>query len=653
LGNTVREFERKKEGAEARDKYRPDIDGLRAIAVFSVVAFHAFPVGVPSGFYGVDVFFVISGYLIGGIILRQLERNQFRFLNFYARRVRRIFPALLVILVASLLFGWFALLPTEYAQLGSHVVAASAFVSNFLLWSEAGYFGSAIDSKPLMHLWSLGVEEQFYILWPALLFAATRFSRNVVACIALVGLLSFGLLAINSNESEGASFYLPIFRFWELALGTILAATWMPLEAQPRAAAQRTHYYLRNGLSFLGLSTVLGAMFLPVSVRSSSGLWALIPTMGTLLVIACGPSSWINRRVLGNGLATWFGRISYPLYLWHWPLLSYAYIVDGDNPSTTQRVGVVVASVLLAALTYVIVEGPLRGGRHGGAKAIGLSLAMVAVGCAGLLIVHRDGYLERMPDFLRYVTSPAYYDAFIADARYGRCWLDPTREQTVFADECVVDSKRPSLFLWGDSYSAALYTGLEHHLPPMGYGLSQISGCPPIVGYDRPGWRLCPTITKYGIESIARVKPDIVLLVGNWIAHGLEGLPESIATLQRLGIKNIVLLGPMPHWRESLPRVILSYMMQNKGQMPPDRLQYGLIDMSPALDEQMRLLAASLKVGYISMYDTLCNQDGCQIWVGDRRGEILVGDGSHLTPAGSIYTVGLILDAVLRRSNAN
>jgi len=198
-------------------------------------------------------------------------------------------------------------------------VAAATFVSNFLLWSETGYFGPDIDAKPLMHLWSLGVEEQFYILWPALLFVAARFFRSIVIGIAIVGLLSFASLAVASNGNDAASFYLPMYRFWELALGSLLAASGI---RDPQLVARLSHRPLRDGLGLLGLSTVLGAMFLPVSVRSASGLWALIPTMGTLLVIASGPSGWVHRRVLGNGISTWFGRISYPLYLWHWPLLS-------------------------------------------------------------------------------------------------------------------------------------------------------------------------------------------------------------------------------------------------------------------------------------------------------------------------------------------
>jgi peptidoglycan/LPS O-acetylase OafA/YrhL len=204
-------------------KYRADIDGLRAIAVLSVVCFHAFPNGIKVGFIGVDIFFVISGYLISIIIFENLERNSFSFAEFYSRRIKRIFPALLLVLIASYTFGWFALLADDYKQLGKHIASGASFVSNLVLWSESGYFDNAAEKKPLLHLWSLGIEEQFYIIWPLLLWVAWKRRFNLLLITVVVASISFTLNIWSVNSDSVATFYSPQTRFWELLIGSCLA----------------------------------------------------------------------------------------------------------------------------------------------------------------------------------------------------------------------------------------------------------------------------------------------------------------------------------------------------------------------------------------------------------------------------------------------
>jgi peptidoglycan/LPS O-acetylase OafA/YrhL len=204
-------------------KYRPDIDGLRAIAVLSVVAFHAFPLRMKGGFIGVDVFFVISGFLISTIIFENLGKGTFSFTEFYARRVKRIFPALAVVLGACLIFGWLALLPDELNQLGKHIAAGAGFVSNLVLWGEAGYFDNAAETKPLLHLWSLGIEEQFYIVWPLLVWLAWKRKFNFLVLAAFLAFVSFALNIKGIKQDHIAAFYSPLTRFWELLCGALLA----------------------------------------------------------------------------------------------------------------------------------------------------------------------------------------------------------------------------------------------------------------------------------------------------------------------------------------------------------------------------------------------------------------------------------------------
>jgi peptidoglycan/LPS O-acetylase OafA/YrhL len=336
--------------------YRPDIDGMRAVAVLAVVGFHAFPGFLSGGYVGVDVFFVISGYLISGIIHRGLQNGKFRFWEFYARRIRRILPALVVVLVCTTVAGWLLLLPDEYAQLKKHVLSAAAFVSNFTLWSEAGYFDTASAFKPLLHLWSLGVEEQFYLLWPITLALAWKFGAKILPCIAIVAGSSFGLMIYFSSADPSAAFYSPMARFWELMLGAGLASF-------PEFAIKSDR--LRDTLSALGLTSIACAIALPWDRFLSS--WALLlPTSGAGLIIAAGPRGWCNRNLLARRPAVWIGLISYPLYLWHWPLLSFAKIIEPTPPAVRGvpiKLSLIAISFVLAFATYRLLELRVRSSR--------------------------------------------------------------------------------------------------------------------------------------------------------------------------------------------------------------------------------------------------------------------------------------------------
>jgi len=330
-------------------KYRPDVDGLRALAVLGVVGFHSFPSRVPGGFTGVDIFFVISGFLISGILLDNLERGNFSFAGFYNRRIKRIFPALLVVFLATYAFGWCALLGDEYKQLGKHIAGGTAFISNFILWNESGYFDNAAAAKPLLHLWSLGVEEQFYALWPITLWLAWKYRLNLLAITIGIAAISFAINIAQASADPAAAFYSPLTRFWEVMLGAILAYSILH-EQEHKIAALGWKF-----VAFLGLSdrrnrpiaveqrlrtiqSIVGAMLLSVAVflvseKTTFPEWAVLPTIGTLLIISAGPKAWLNRVVLSNRVLVWLGLISYPLYLWHWPLLSFARIIQGAPPS--------------------------------------------------------------------------------------------------------------------------------------------------------------------------------------------------------------------------------------------------------------------------------------------------------------------------------
>jgi peptidoglycan/LPS O-acetylase OafA/YrhL len=361
-------------------KYRPDIDGLRAIAVIAVLAFHAFPNWVRGGFIGVDVFFVISGYLISIIIFDNLDKGTFSFTKFYARRIKRIFPALIIVLVACFTFGWFTLLTDEFKQLGKHIAAGAGFVSNFVLWDEAGYFDNSAETKPLLHLWSLGIEEQFYIVWPLLLWLAWKNKFNLLKITILLAVISFALNVKGIKQDAVATFYSPHTRFWELLCGSILA--WFTLYKKStyqnifikldgflalviyRDKKKADGKSLANVTSFIGLLLLLYGFWQINKELSFPGKWALIPVLGAVLIIMAGSKAWVNRTILSNRIMVWFGLISFPLYLWHWPLLSFARIIEGEVPSRNLRIALVILSIALAWLTYRFIERPVRFGNY-------------------------------------------------------------------------------------------------------------------------------------------------------------------------------------------------------------------------------------------------------------------------------------------------
>lgn len=388
----------------ARPAYRPDIDGLRAVSILAVVMFHAFPNEVRGGFVGVDVFFVISGFLISAILFRGLVRGDFSFKSFYAHRVNRIFPSLVVVMAASFALGWFTLLPEDFKRLGKHLAAGAGFAQNIVLWKEDGYFDAASESKPLMHLWSLAVEEQFYLLYPLLIWAAWRMRLNVFLVLMLLFLVSFGLNVDTVKADPTKAFFHPQTRFWELLAGALLAyfhVFWRPVLAAVRrleSSGSAVPFGIRFGnvSSAVGLGLIVFAVFGFDEGRSFPGWRALAPVVGAFLVIGAGPDAWVNQKLLSNRAMVFIGLVSYPLYLWHWPIFSYLMIIDHQGFSGMRRVVALVASFTLAWATYRFIEKPVRFGKGGGSKTVWLVLLVMLIAGAGCYVFVRNGFPSRM-----------------------------------------------------------------------------------------------------------------------------------------------------------------------------------------------------------------------------------------------------------------
>ncbi|EKT4522804.1 acyltransferase [Pseudomonas putida] len=431
--------------------YRPDIDGLRALAVLGVVIYHAFPTLLPGGFVGVDVFFVISGFLIGTILLKSMERGTFSFADFYSRRIRRIFPALLVVLAFTLITGHFVLLDDEYRQLGKQVAAGSAFMANFAFWSESGYFDTAAELKPLLHLWSLAIEEQFYLLWPLFLWAGWKLRASPLLLTIVIAAISFAINVTQVEISPVATFFLLPSRAWELLAGSILA--WAALQNWWRAERSAARAAIENASSLFGVALIVLAMFYVQASDAFPGWYAAAPVVGAVMLIAAGPQALLNKLLFSNRLAVFIGLISFPLYLWHWPLLSFARIVEGEMPTAQIRAAAVALSIILAWLTYVTIERPLRAGKHPSRQVVAMASIMLLVGVAGYKGFSSDGSAERTKIAALLSESKSNCDAQFPD------WSKTTD------NPCRMQKKTDnSIAIVGDSHAGQLYLGLSEQL---------------------------------------------------------------------------------------------------------------------------------------------------------------------------------------------
>ena len=533
--------------------YRRDIDGLRAIAVIAVVLYHAAVPGFSGGFVGVDIFFVISGYLITGLILKDDDRGQFSLANFYHRRIRRILPALVVVVGATWIAAAGLLLPQPFKDFSQSLVALALFSTNLLFYSENGYFDAAGQVKPLLHTWSLAVEEQFYILFPLALLLLRRWvPRHWPWCIAAVALLSLGASEWAVRTAPDAAFYLPQYRVWELALGALLAAhrrSW--LVAEP----------LRAAATGVGLVMIACAVYAFSERTRFPGLHALVPCVGAALVIGAGEGGHTRmHRVLRLTPVVFVGLISYSLYLWHWPLLVFAWYTKIDALSAGETAALLTLAMVLATATWRYIEQPFRRTRQPGSSlqrpsmtlATTASLLTVfAIGCFGQVTGgwqsrHR-GYAK--PD-IRGVEDYNWVDCVLLGDQPSSAWR---------GDACVLDrGGSHTVLLWGDSFAAHYVPGLKH-TDWMGAAFVQYnqSGCPPVIGVSIPDRPYCAEFNDHAWSIIRQYGVDTVILAARWEYYWERqvtriALQRTIDAIRERGL-NVVLIGQSPEFPVSHP----------------------------------------------------------------------------------------------------
>lgn len=624
-------------------KYRPDIDGLRAVAILSVVLFHAFPQSMSGGFVGVDVFFVISGYLISTIVFSSLERDRFSILEFYERRIRRIFPALFVVMFASFLFGWLFLYADEYEQLGKHLAAGAGFVSNFILWRESGYFDNLAETKPLLHLWSLAVEEQFYVFWPLLLAFVWKRNWSFLKITAAIAVISFASNLYLMNQHPVAAFYLPFSRFWELMAGGILAYVTLH-----RPGLNGSH---RNAQSILGFSLLFAALLLLDKSRDFPGWWAMLPTLGAFFIISAGPDALLNRKILSNPLMLWIGWISYPLYLWHWPLLSFARIVEGEHVSGKMTVLAIVAAFGLAWLTFAFVEKPFRFAMRKGQAVVMLLFLMAGIlGLGGLsasgMILQRihgpsiDRILEAESDW----GFPDEFSSFHFGREIFHRIGSPSRDAEVFLGDSHADQYSPMIAHWMKQGNSDTVYFVTHE------------GCLPIPGIfeKNSGRGECDAYRK-SMKEFLNGRTDIgtVIVGACWSCYFIRdngasrwgGESVSQPAMKKMAMEKLAsflvslgrnhrvfLLLDNPTGAIFDPRHYLeggrfsgvsAISLPGAMQVPEEQIE---------LRRELTDLAKSANAGIIDPFDILCGKDG-HCMVSGRNGDPVYIDTNHLRAA--------------------
>lgn len=612
-------------------RYRPDIDGLRAVAVGPVVLFHAHLWGMGGGFVGVDVFFVISGFLICSVIVEELRRGTFSIIRFYERRCRRILPALFTMFMATALLASFVLMPPDMTAFGESLLSSLLWVSNMYFWKDSGYFDGAAELKPLLHTWSLSVEEQFYLFVPYLLVAISAwFRKRYLLILAPIALASFALSIWAVSHAPNAAFYVLPTRFWEMLLGGLLAVAFT---AGPSSRASR------ELLAGLGLLLIVGAVTLYSDDTPFPGLTALAPCAGAALIIYAGMGGKsLVSSLLGTAPFTFIGKISYSLYLWHWPLFAlYRYHVAREL-SGMESAALVMLGLMLATASYLFVESPFRQAeRPIGRRAIfrGAAWGMLATGAVAGTAIATEGLPFRYPNFqLVHAPGQAHYDAGNED----KCFLgDPQTHEDWGAESCFVTRGRgPNVLLWGDSFAAHYVPGIKHHAARLEADILQytLSACPPVLGFDTMSNPPCRAFNDNVIEVVQKHDIKGVIVSGRWdyaFKRHVEPseITASLARLRQLGV-DVHVIGQSPMFGNQVQTL---FAQAGGTGTQPDASGHVVF----GLDLNSKLAAALPNdVAFIDPLERMCNLPACPYRY---QGTFMMWDAGHFTVKGSELAV--------------
>lgn len=624
-------------------KYRPELDGLRAVAVMSVFLCHLGTKTFSGGYVGVDVFFVLSGFLISQIIAADLRADNFSLLNFYERRIRRIIPALVFVCACSTAVAVVVLMPEELNAYASSLLAALLSVSNVWFSSQTSYFDPAAATQPLLHTWSLGVEEQFYLVFPiglSLAFRSTRRYVPLLICIALGTSLLCSVLW--TPKYPRSAYFLIHTRAWELLVGGVIG---LGLVRDPTARWQR------EAASALGLLGIIAAVVLFNDKTPFPGYTALLPCLGAAGIIWAG-SGTAAARCLSVRPMLFIGLISYSLYLWHWPLIVFTKLLLVQPFSLVQQLSLIVAAVTLSALTWRYVETPCR--RRSNAESSwklvfargGLSIGAVAM--VAVALINANGWPHRFSDEILKLAA-ASKDA---SPRRAECHFNGTLAGD-FDKSCVLGAPvAPSTIIYGDSHGAELSVALGALAGERNESVRELtaSGCPPALDFSYPRRRQCSQYNARILDHLVALAPTTIIIAANSVAwtheHSVKytrGLAAVLRALSGAGHR-VIVLGQVPPHPNELPVPATLARRAALGTKPEVYTFQPDMTALKALDSALERIAEDAGATYISLLPTLCEGKKCKATL---DGAVLYFDDNHLTVAGETLIATKLLAPVL------
>lgn len=630
--------------------YRPEIDGLRAIAVLSVLLYHLdFPI-ISAGFIGVDVFFVISGFLITSILMQDLEEGRFSLLRFYRKRALRILPPLILMLVVVLALALLIMLPGEIRSMAQAAGATLGFASNVFFWMTSDYFTPEAKENPFLHTWSLGVEEQFYIVLPILLWLLFHWSRPHLSLgrlkigLTLTVLVSFGFGVWSLGSHPELAFYLLPARYWEMGAGAMLAVFLPNLSMR--------HSYA-EALGAGGILLIGAALLLLNPASSFPGINALWPVLGAVAVIAAGGAT-VSGRMLSLPPMLFLGRISYSLYLWHWPLIVLWKLHIASELAFVDQLGLGLVSVAIATVSTYWVEAPLR---HLPQRisdwrvVLGSGAVLVVTAC---LAFGMQAVPERLRSYPPEVLALERYSGFHASAQFiawtrrHQCFLSGDTKAGFEAfdkDLCLGHpADKPVLLMLGDSLSAHLWHAIRDAYPEYSVVQADVSGCRPFL--ESPAYPACAKLLQFVYETwVPEQKPDLVVLSARWQDGEEALLVNAVNRLKQGGAKRVIVLGPTVEYKGDLAKLLARDLLlgRDKAATAVDPKRW---DVSAALQAAL----APTQAEYVDLLALLCSDRRCKTWAPTAQGAERVPmsfDYGHYTPEGAVY-VAAALEPVFR-----
>jgi peptidoglycan/LPS O-acetylase OafA/YrhL len=640
--------------------YRPDIDGLRAIAVLSVVFYHAGIQIFSGGYIGVDVFFVISGYLITTIIVREIEANEFSIIKFYERRIRRIYPALYATIPFILLAAYLLYDPDNFTQTSKSIMATTVFMSNILFWTESGYFDAPSTLKPLLHTWSLAVEEQFYIVFPLLILLITRYAKKWLKfLLGALAFLSFLLSVYYLKQNASAVFYFAHLRAWELLIGGLLAVNTVPEIINTR---------FKSLFSLTGLALIIESLLTYTHDTPFPGASALLPTLGSALIIYSGSG---GNSVVGKILSwppfVFVGKISYSLYLWHWPIIIFGKYYLIRTPTPIQIIILIITSFAFSIFSWMVVEKPFRSKSFLQSPKIfifaGSAMSFTLALCGMIYLEHG------MPGRFNSNQSAIFANSNSVWGQEKTC--DET-DLKIFKEfnRCKLGqgSSEPIFLVWGDSHARALAPALDTSAQREGMTgyLATRNACPPMLGVDRLNQTDCYDFNNKIMDHIeAHPEWKTIILVGRWaLSIGGErykteegesvtlidmqsatpsvsnaiifenGIDRTVNKLLKLK-RRVVIVSSVPEVGYDVPS---SYFIAARtgrdvnGIIAPTFDEY--LQRNSMVIDIMKKMRNRYNVQIIDPAEVLCDMSICKVVV---DGQPLYKDGHHLSTFGSLY----------------